>query len=459
MENLLELIGKVADRINLPCYVIGGYVRDKLLGIENDDIDIVVVGDGVKMADEFAKEIHQSKVLRYERYGTAAVKYNNLEVEFVGARKESYSPDSRKPSVVPGTLYDDQMRRDFTINTIAMCLNEEHFGEYVDPFDGRKYLKNKIIMTPTDPMITFKDDPLRMFRAIRFTCKLGFLIDSRLIDAMKVLKDRIKILTPDRIGTEFLKIMASPDPVAGIELLDAAELLEMILPELTALKAGNDLEGHKDNYKHSLQVLRNIVEKTTNPYLRIAALLHDIGKASTQRLDPVTGEWTFYNHEHIGANLIPGVLDRLRIGKKEYIQKLVDMHMRPAMISTSVITDSAVRRLIYDAGENLEDLLLLCESDVTSRRPSKRIRLQDHYDKLRKMISDLREKDLVRLFQPCLGGNEIMGILGIGKGRMVGLIKDAMKEAVLDGVLENTPEALENFIKIKYNEFIENRNA
>lgn len=452
MENILRKIGKTADRIGLECYVVGGYVRDKLLGLQNEDIDVVVVGKGIDMAREFAKDIGSHDVITYPNFGTAAVKYNEIEVEFVGARKESYTRGSRKPIVEEGTLQDDLERRDFTINSLAMCLNSSRFGEIVDLFNGEKDLKERTIKTPVDPYITFTDDPLRMLRCIRFACKLGFFIESNTYVALQNKAGEIVNISAERITEELKKILLSPDPKRGIFLLQDSGLLQYFLPELSSLDISG--AGHKNNFIHSIKVLENLVKRdpTSSVWLRLAALLHDIGKGPTERSDG-QGGWTYHGHEDVGTRMIEDIFRRLKLPlgtELEYVKKLVEMHMRPSMISTKVITDSAVRRLLFDAGSDIDDLMTLCRSDLTTGNDEKRERILGHFDKLDEMMDDLKKRDQKRLFQPCIGGKEIMEILGCGPCKKVGDVKEFLKESVLEGIIENDPETLINLIKEKF---------
>jgi len=453
INSLFRLIGKVADRLGLECYVVGGYVRDKLLGIKNDDVDIVVVGSGIKMASEFAKESGASSVDYFQNFGTAKVNFKGIEVEFVGARKESYNRGSRKPIVEDGTLQDDQLRRDFTVNAMAICLNSTRYGELIDPFNGQGDLKKKRIVTPVDPLITFSDDPLRMLRCIRFAVKLGFNIDPVTFQAIKNNVDRIEIVSGERITTELNKILLSPDPKRGISLLKDSGLLKKILPEVDILddSGGEGSYHHKNNFLHTIQVLENVSNRSDGLWIRWAALLHDIGKEPTKHYDREKG-WTFYDHEHVGAVMVEKVFKRLKLpldDKMKYVQKLVRMHMRPNMISTHEITDSAVRRLLSDAGDDIDDLLILCESDLTTKNLDKKNRILGHFQRLKEMIADLKERDYKRLFQPCIGGNEIMELFNLRPCKEVGILKQALKDAVLDEIVPNTESALKELLILK----------
>lgn len=437
VDPVFKTIGLIADRLNLECYVVGGYVRDLLLGRQNHDIDVVVVGNGISIGSAFAQTV-MGKLEVFQRYGTAHVSYGDgKEVEFVGARKESYSPDSRNPNCTVGTLKDDQERRDFTINALAICLNQSRFGELIDPFDGVGDLKKGVLDTPLDPLQTFSDDPLRMLRAVRFAVKLGFNITDRTYEGIKNSAPRITIISQERITEELNKILISPDPKRGIVLLRDLGLLQFIIPELTALDETG--LGHKNNFWHSINVLDQVKDRSENLWLRWAALLHDIGKKPCEKFSPETG-WTFYDHDHYGARMIPNLFRRLKLplgNEMKYVQLLVDMHMRPSMISTKVITDSAVRRLVHDAGPWIDDLKILCECDLTTQNQEKRQRIGEHFTKLWAMVDDLKVRDQIRLFQPVIKGEEIMAITGLGQGAEVGVLKKILKDAVLDGIVEN----------------------
>lgn len=451
-QKIFYLLSDTVISTGLEAYVVGGYVRDTLLGKPSDDIDVVVVGSGIKFAKEFAKRV-ESHVDVYENFGTAKVNYNGLEVEFVGARKESYSRGSRKPIVENGTLYDDQLRRDFTLNSLAASLIPSTYGEIVDPFGGLDDLSIGLLKTPTDPNITFSDDPLRMLRCVRFACRFGFKIDDTTYQALCNNHERLKIISSERITTELEKILMSQDPVRGIQLLHSTGLLGMFLPEVDCLDYLPTEGHHKNIYLHSLKVFSNVIEKTrngecSNPvYLRFAALLHDIGKPKTARLDE-SGDWTFHDHERVGEMMVEIIFRRLKMSllNMEYVKELVRLHMRPSMISTHEITDSGVRRLLSDAGDIFWDLMILSESDVTTKYEEKRKRLQIHYDRLKDMVRDLEARDYRRLFQPCINGNQLMEIFNLRPGKEVGELKEIMKNAILDGIVENTEEALIKFI-------------
>jgi poly(A) polymerase len=452
-----ELLRLVGEAVNYECYVVGGFVRDYYLNRQNNDYDFVVLGKGPEAARQLVSYLNQRgynpKFEVFENFGTAHVKWDDNEVEFVGARRENYERGSRKPIVEDGTLVDDLTRRDFTINALAIQVSPvENFGKLVDLFDGRKALEHKIIDTPTDPDITFSDDPLRILRGIRFSVKLGFRLATRVVNAMIKNRDRLSIVSKERVITELNKIMTSDNPAEGFRLLHMTGILKRYLPELVALDGKR--AGHKNNLEHSFKVLEQLSEKSDSLWLRWAALLHDIGKATTAQRNE-NGEWTFYQHENVGARMIPDIFRRLGLpmgAEMRYVQLMIEMHMRPGFISTHEIKDSAVRRLISDAGENnIDDLLLLGESDITSGIPEKRARVQHHYNRLKYMVQDLQKRDAIRLFQPVLKGEDIMQAFNIKPGRQVGEIKALIKDAVLDGVVDNTKEDLIQYIKDNWN--------
>jgi len=476
-QPIFHQISEAADRLGVECYVVGGYVRDIFLERPSNDIDVVVVGSGIAVAEELKRMLGRKAYLSvFKNFGTAQVKVNgplavgswhsadgqelkanSLEVEFVGARKESYSHDSRKPIVEDGTLEDDQNRRDFTINAMAICLNKNRFGELVDPFNGLADLEDGIIATPLEPAITFSDDPLRMMRCIRFATQLNFQIEDETFEALERMVDRIKIVSGERIKDELNKIILAPHPSIGFEYLQRSGLLNIILPELAALDIVEQKNGraHKNNFYHTLEVLENVSKSlTSHPspltseehtlWLRWAALLHDVGKTKSKRWDPAIG-WTFHNHNFIGAKMVPVIFRRLMLpmdAKMKYVQKLVDLHMRPIAIADDEVTDSAVRRLMNDAGEDIDDLMTLCEADITSKNEVRKKLFLENFRMVREKLADLKEKDYVRLLQPVIDGNEIMEMFHLKPSREVGVLKQFLKDAVLDNRVENEREPL-----------------
>lgn len=447
-------IGTAADTLGMECYVVGGYVRDLFLERPSNDIDVVVVGSGIEVAAELKKQLGKgAKMSVFRNFGTAQVKYKGQEVEFVGARKESYSHDSRKPIVENGTLEDDQNRRDFTINALAVCLNKNRYGELVDPFDGIYDLEDGIIRTPLDPDITFSDDPLRMMRCVRFATQLNFYIEDETFDALIKNADRIKIVSGERIADELNKILMCPAPSKGFVDLQRAGLLQLIIPELAALdivevKNGR---GHKNNFYHTLEVVDNVARHSGNLWLRWAALLHDIGKTKTKRWDPKQG-WTFHNHNFVGAKMVPDIFRRLKLPldqKMKYVEKLVDLHMRPIVIADEEVTDSAVRRLINDAGDDIDDLMTLCEADITSKNSQRKQHFLNNFKIVRAKLKELKEKDYKRLLQPCIDGNEIMEMFNLKPSREVGELKQYLKQAVLDNTVPNERAPLMALLKQK----------
>ena len=472
IENpVLHLVGEEADRLGLECYVIGGWVRDLFLHRESKDIDVVVVGSGITLAEAVAKRLGKKAHLAvFKTYGTAQVKkrlpvtgegLQEIELEFVGARRESYRHDSRNPIVENGTLKEDQDRRDFTINAMAICLNADRYGELLDPFDGIGDLERCIIKTPLDPDITFSDDPLRMMRAIRFATQLGFNLDGETFDAIARNKERIGIITKERIADELNKIMLSRRPSEGWILLDKTGLLPLIFPELAALKGIEVKEGrgHKDVFYHTLKVLDNVAElqrlqvtgdglQEKDLWLRWAALLHDIGKPRSKAWDPQAG-WTFRNHNYIGAKMVPKIFAKMKLPlneKMEYVRKMVDLHMRPINLIEDTVTDSAVRRLLFEAGDDIEDLMLLCDADITSRNEEKKARFHQNYQLVRQKMVELEERDRIRNFQPPVKGDEIMEMFHLEPCSLVGELKAAIKDAILDGIIPNEYEAAKQYV-------------
>lgn len=451
-NHFFKLITKASCALNYESYVIGGYVRDILLNRPSNDIDIVTVGSGIELAKKTASLISDKKEVKYYgRFGTAMIRMKDKEIEFVGARKESYNPSSRKPTVENGTIEDDQNRRDFTINALAISLNEDNFGELVDPFNGVQDLKDKIIRTPLDPDITYSDDPLRMMRAIRFATQLHFNIETESFNAIKRNAERIKIISMERVNEEMNKMLLSPKPSIGFKLLDASGLLKIIFPQLSALK-GVDIQdgrGHKDNFYHTMEVLDNVAEAGGDLWLRWAALLHDIAKPLTKKYDKEIG-WTFHGHETKGAKMTPKIFAALKLPlneKMKYVQKLISLHLRPIALVQDEVTDSAVRRLLFDAGDDIDDLMILCDADITSKNEEKKAKYHNNFQLVRKKLKELEEKDHLRNWQPPVNGEIIMTTFGITEGRNVGIIKTAIREAVLDGIIGNNFEEAYAFMK------------
>lgn len=448
-EPIMRLIGEQADKLGLPCFVVGGWVRDLFLRRESKDIDVVVVGSGIDLAESVAKALGRGAHLSvFKTYGTAQVKKGDLELEFVGARKESYRKESRNPIVENGTLEEDQKRRDFTVNALAICLNQEHYGKLLDPFDGLVDLQNKILRTPCDPDITFSDDPLRMMRGVRFACKLGFELDESTFEAIQRNRARIEIITKERIAEELNKIMLSPKPSVGWVLLDKVGLLSYILPELKALQGIEVKEyvGHKDIFLHTMQVLDNVAKaqdeqgekKESYLWLRWAALLHDIGKPKTKQWSGKT--WTFHNHNYIGMKMVGSIFKKLKLPQNEkmdYVKKMVDLHMRPISLVEDTVTDSAVRRLLFEAGDDVEDLMMLCHADITSKNAQKVEKYHQNFVLVQQKMVELEERDRIRNFQPPVDGQEIMELLHLPPSPVVGELKTAIKDAILDGIIPN----------------------
>lgn len=456
-KDIFHKISEAADSLQLECYVVGGYVRDLFLERPSNDIDVVVVGSGIQVASELKKMLGKKAHLSvFRNFGTAQVKYKDTEVEFVGARKESYQHDSRKPIVEDGTLEDDQNRRDFTINALAVCLNKDRFGELVDPFDGVYDMEDGIIATPLDPDVTFSDDPLRMMRCVRFATQLNFQIEPETYEALSRNADRLKIISGERIADEMNKIMLSKHPSSGFYYLKDTGLLELIMPELCAMDKVETRNGraHKNNYDHTMEVLENVCKHSENLWLRWAALLHDIGKPKSKRWDNLVG-WTFHNHNNIGAKMIPSMFRRMKLpmdAKMKYVQKLVELHMRPIVIADEEVTDSAVRRLMNDAGDDIDDLMTLCEADITSKNMQRKQKFLDNFRIVREKLKDLQERDYKRLLQPCIDGNEIMEIFHLKPSREVGTLKQTLKDAVLDNKVANEREPLMQLLLSKAKE-------
>ena len=453
-KKIFHKIGEVADRMGVECYLVGGYVRDIFLERPTNDIDVVVVGSGIEVAKELQKALGKNEktgrwrahLAVYRNFGTAQIKFYDTEVEFVGARRESYDRGSRKPVVEDGTLEDDQNRRDFTINAMAVCLNKARFGELVDPFDGIYDLEDGIIRTPLDPDITFSDDPLRMMRCVRFSAQLKFFIDEETFDALGRNAKRIKIVSGERITDELNKIMKTPQPSRGFVELQRCGLLQLIIPELSALDVVETRNGkaHKNNFYHTLEVVDNVAKRSDNLWLRGAALFHDIGKTRAKRWEPATG-WTFHNHNYLGAKMIPGIFRRMKLpmdAKMKYVEKMVDLHMRPIVIADEEVTDSAVRRLLNDAGDDIDDLMMLCEADITSKNEVRKKRFLENFRMVREKLTDLKERDYKRLLQPVIDGNEIMQMFNLPPCRQVGELKQYLKDAVLDNRVANEREPL-----------------
>lgn len=463
-KDIFHKIGEAADGMGVECYLVGGYVRDIFLERPTNDIDVVVVGSGIEVAKKLQQLLGtnpktgrpRAHLAVYRNFGTAQVKFYDTEVEFVGARKESYNRLSRKPIVEDGTLEDDQNRRDFTINAMAICLNKDRFGELVDPFDGIYDLEDGIIRTPLDPDITFSDDPLRMMRCVRFSAQLRFFIEDETFEALSRNAERIKIVSGERIADELNKIMKTAQPSRGLAELQRCGLLQLIIPELSALDIVETRNGraHKNNFYHTLEVVDNVAKHSDNLWLRWAALFHDVGKTKSKRWEPALG-WTFHNHNYIGAKMIPSIFRRMKLpmdAKMKYVEKLVNLHMRPIVIADEVVTDSAVRRLMNDAGDDIDDLMTLCEADITSKNEVRKKRFLENFRMVREKLTDLKERDYKRLLQPVIDGNEIMDMFSLQPCREVGQLKQYLKDAVLDNRVPNEREPLMTLLMEKAKE-------
>ena len=448
---ILKKISTAAEKLGFDSYVIGGFVRDKILGRPTKDIDVVCVGDGIALAEETAKQFNPPLPVNiFKTYGTAQIKTGDTEIEFVGARKESYHTDSRNPTVIPGTLADDQHRRDFTINAMGFSLGQKDFGKLIDPFDGMGDLDRKIIKTPLSPDQTFSDDPLRMMRAIRFAAQLNFTIDEKTLQGITANASRIKIITKERIAEEFNKILLSDKPSVGFDLLYKTGLLQIIFPQMVALAGAEFVDGygHKDNFYHTLQVVDNISKNTTDLWLRWSAVLHDIAKPNTKKFEEGHG-WTFHGHEAVGGRMVPKIFTQLKLPQNEkmkFVRKMVEMHLRPISLTKENITDSAIRRLLFDAGEDIESLMMLCEADITSKNKVKVKRYLENFDMVRQRCAEVEESDHLRNWQPPVTGEMIMETFNLQPSREVGMIKDAIRNAILDGVISNNYKDAHSFM-------------
>ena len=456
-KRIFETISIVGNEIGQNAFVIGGYVRDQLLNRETKDIDIVAIGSGIDFAKKTAKKLKSSTVKVFKSFGTAMIIVDDIEVQFVGARKESYRSNSRNPKVETGTFEEDQKRRDFTINALAISLNSKDYGQLIDPFNGLNDLKNKILKTPLDPNLTFSDDPLRMMRAIRFSSQLNFKIEKETLNAISKNADRIKIVAQERITEELNKIILSNRPSSGFKLLEETGLLKIIFPEFQLLKGIENINGksHKDNFYHTLKVLDNILPFSNgNLWLRWSALLHDIAKPNTKRFNPTQG-WTFHGHEDKGARMVPSIFRKLKLpldNKMKYVQKLVLLHLRPISLTNESITDSALRRLLFEAGDELEDLMTLCKSDITSKNKEKKIKYLNRFENVKKKLRDLEDRDKIKNWQPPIDGKEIMNTFNIKPCKEVGILKESIKNAILDGIIKNSYEDAKEYMLTKAKE-------
>ena len=444
-RNIFKVIAQAADELGQPAFVIGGFVRDIILNRPSTDIDIMTVGNGIMLAEKVGEKLGlKKKVTVFKNFGTAMLRYRDLDIEFVGARRESYQRNSRKPIVEDGTLEDDQKRRDFTINAMAIQLNGQNYGDFIDPFDGMEDLRLGIIRTPLDPDITFSDDPLRMMRAIRFATQLGFSINDETLSAIARNRNRMSIVSPERTMEEINKIVLADKPSIGFILMEETGLLPLVFPELQKMKGVDSIKGiaHKDNFYHTLKVLDQLAHKSDNLWLRWSAILHDIAKPATKRFVEGIG-WTFYGHNYVGAKMVPGIFKRMKLPlneKMKFVQKMVELHMRPISLVEEEVTDSAVRRLLFDAGDDIDDLMTLCEADITSKNQEKVRRHLENFQIVRQKLKEIDEKDAIRNFQPPVSGEEIMETFGIPPGREIGIIKNAIKDAILDGLISNNHE-------------------